>query len=177
MTEDAADRFELMAPAGSYPALAAAIRAGADSLYFGIDRLKMRSRAAKSFTIEDLGRIVRICHWCRVRCYLTLNTIVYDSEQEEVGNICAAAAAGIDAVIAMDFAAIAAARRHGLSVHISVQANIAAVRHYAESVHARQVPPQRQGFSARTRRWIELQDIYIQKNIALQYGIAVNSTA
>lgn len=128
--------LELLAPAGSYPALAAAIRAGADSVYFGIDRLNMRSRASGSFKIEDLRRIARICHWCRVRCYLTLNTVVYDSELEEVENICSAAAdAGVDAVIAMDFAAIRAARRHGLPVHISVQANIAnleAVRHYSE---------------------------------------------
>jgi putative protease len=69
-------RFELMAPAGSYASLSAAIRAGADSVYFGVDKLNMRSRAASPFQLADLRRIVRICRWCGVRSYLALNVIV-----------------------------------------------------------------------------------------------------
>ena len=127
--------LELMAPAGSYPALAAAIRAGADSVYFGVDRLNMRSRAASPFSLADLGRIVRICHWCGVRAYLALNVIIYDAELETMREVCdSAKAAGVDAVIASDIAAIEYARSIGLEVHLSVQANISnieAVRFYA----------------------------------------------
>lgn len=118
-------RFELMAPAGSYAALSAAIRAGADSVYFGVDKLNMRSRAASPFTLADLRRIARICRWCRVRSYLALNVIVYDDELKTMQEICdAAKAARIDAVIASDISAIEYARSIGLEVHISVQANI-----------------------------------------------------
>lgn len=127
--------MELMAPAGSYEALSAAIRAGADSVYFGIDKLNMRSRAASPFHLGDLRRIARICRWCGVKSYLALNVIVYDDELEMISEICnAAKAAGIDAVIASDIAAIEYAHSLGLEVHISVQANIsniAAVRFYA----------------------------------------------
>ena len=70
--------LELMAPAGSYASLSAAIRAGADSIYFGVDKLNMRSRAASPFGLGDLKRIARICRWCGVRSYLALNVIVYD---------------------------------------------------------------------------------------------------
>ncbi len=128
-------RLELMAPAGSYESLSAAIRAGADSVYFGVDRLNMRSRAASPFHLGDLKRIARICRWCGVKSYLALNVIVYDEELELIPEICnAAKAAHIDAVIASDIAAIEYAHSIGLEVHISVQANIsnlAAVRFYA----------------------------------------------
>ncbi|MBN2161530.1 MAG: U32 family peptidase [Pontiellaceae bacterium] len=128
-------RLELMAPAGSYESLSAAIRSGADSVYFGVDKLNMRSRAASPFTLADLRRIARICRWCGVKSYLALNVIVYDNELASISEICdAAKAAGIDAVIAADIAAIEYARSIGLEVHISVQANISnigAVRFYA----------------------------------------------
>jgi len=128
-------RFELMAPAGSYAALSAAIRAGADSVYFGVDKLNMRSRAASPFTLGDLRRIARICRWCGVKSYLALNVIVYDDELETMHEICdAAQAAGLDAVIASDISTIEYARSIGLEVHISVQANIsniAAVRFFS----------------------------------------------
>jgi len=128
-------RFELMAPAGSYAALSSAIRAGADSVYFGVDKLNMRSRAASPFGLGDLRRIARICRWCGVKAYLALNVIVYDDELETVREICdAAKAARIDAVIASDISAIEYARSIGLEVHISVQANVSnmgAVRFYA----------------------------------------------
>jgi len=124
-----------MAPAGSYESLSAAIRAGADSVYFGVDKLNMRSRAASPFHLGDLRRIARICRWCGVKSYLALNVIVYDEELDLIPEICdAAKAANIDAVIASDIAAIEYARSIGLEVHISVQANIsnlAAVRFYA----------------------------------------------
>jgi putative protease len=128
-------QFELMAPAGSYASLSAAIRAGANSVYFGVDKLNMRSRAASPFTLGDLKRIARICRWCGVKSYLALNVVVYDDELETMREICAAAkAAGLDAVIASDMAAIEYAHAIGLEVHISVQANvsnIAAVQFYA----------------------------------------------
>jgi putative protease len=128
-------RLELMAPAGSYESLSAAIRAGADSIYFGIDRLNMRSRAASPFHLGDLKRIARICRWCGVKSYLALNVIVYDDELDSIPEICdAAKAASIDAVIASDLAVIEHARSIGLEVHVSVQANVSnigAVRFYA----------------------------------------------
>jgi len=127
--------LELMAPAGSYEALAAAIRGGADSVYFGVDRLNMRARAASPFRLSDLRKIARICRWCGVKSYLALNVVVYDDELDTVRELCAAARdARIDAVIAADIAAIEAARAAGLEVHVSVQANISnlgAVRFYA----------------------------------------------
>ena len=128
-------RFELMAPAGSYAALSAAIRAGADSVYFGVDKLNMRSRAASPFGLNDLRRIARICRWCGVKAYLALNVIVYDEELATLREICdAAKVARIDAIIASDISAIEYARSIDLEVHISVQANISnieAVRFYA----------------------------------------------
>ena len=129
-------KFELMAPAGSYPALAAAIRAGADSVYFGIDQLNMRSRAATPFTLKDLHRITRICRWCGVQSYLALNVLVYDEELPTIQEICEAAkSAQIDAIIASDIAVIQHARALGLKIHISVQANVSnleSVRFYAQ---------------------------------------------
>ena len=128
-------KLELMAPAGTYAALSAAIRAGADSVYFGVDQLNMRSRAASPFQLSDLRRIARICRWCGVKSYLALNVIVYDDELETLSAICdAAKAAKIDAVIAADISVIEQAHAIGLEVHISVQANISnmgAVRFYA----------------------------------------------
>jgi len=124
-----------MAPAGSYAALAAAIRNGADSVYFGIDRLNMRARSASPFRMGDLKRIARLCRWCGVRSYLALNVIVYDRELIEIREVCdAARAAGVSAVIAADIAVIEYARAIGLEVHISTQSNISnlgAVRFYS----------------------------------------------
>lgn len=132
---------EIMAPAGSFESLAAALNAGADSVYFGIGSLNMRSRATVNFTVEDLPAIVSQCREHEAKAYLTLNIIVYDEELEEVRQLCNAARdAGIDAVIASDMAVIEYAHSIGLPVHISVQANvcnIAAVRffsRYAEVV-------------------------------------------
>ncbi|MEE9368650.1 MAG: peptidase U32 family protein [Pontiella sp.] len=127
--------FELMAPAGSYASLSAAIRAGADSIYFGVDKLNMRSRAASPFGLDDLKRIARICRWCGVKSYLALNVIVYDDELETMREVCdAAKTANVDAIIAADISAIEYSHSIGLEVHISVQANISnmgAVRFFA----------------------------------------------
>jgi U32 family peptidase len=127
---------EIMAPAGSFESLAAALRAGADSIYFGVGNLNMRSRAGVNFTIDDLPKIARLCRRMGAKAYLTLNTIVYDAELPEIKKLCKAAAeAGINAVIASDIAAVQIIREAGLSVHMSVQTNICnleAVKFYAQ---------------------------------------------
>ncbi len=125
-----------MAPVGSFESLAAAINAGADAVYFGVEGLNMRSRSSANFTLDDLRDIVARCNEHGVRTYLTVNTIVYDSDLEHIDAIVsAAAAAGVTAVIASDIAAIHCCRRHGVEVHISTQCNISnteAVRFYAQ---------------------------------------------
>ena len=126
---------EIMAPAGSFEALAAALRAGADSVYFGVGEYNMRARSGVNFTPDDLPKVVRLCHACGARAYLTCNIIVYDEELAGMEDLLQRAkAAGVDAVIAADMAVITAARRLGLELHISVQANVcnvAAVRFFA----------------------------------------------
>ncbi|MCM1151824.1 MAG: U32 family peptidase [Alistipes sp.] len=117
--------IEIMAPVGSYEALAAAIQAGADSVYFGIGRLNMRSASAANFTPDDLARIVATAHAAGLRAYLTVNTVVYEEEIAEVHEVVdRAKAEGIDAIIATDMAVILYARRIGVEVHISTQSNI-----------------------------------------------------
>ncbi len=128
-------KIELMAPVGSKAALSAAIDAGADSVYFGIGKLNMRSRAA-NLTIEDLPVITHRCHAANVKSYLALNTIIYDEEYNAMQTLCnEAKAAGVSAVIATDIATIETAHHVGLPVHISVQANVAnfqALKFYAQ---------------------------------------------
>ena len=125
-----------MAPAGNFEALAAAIQGGANSVYFGIGELNMRSHSANNFAPEDLKKITEICAQNNIKSYLTLNIILYDEELEkakEVLNL--AKEAGVSAVIASDISAILYARSIGLEVHISTQANISnieAVRFYAQ---------------------------------------------
>lgn len=129
-----------MAPAGSFESLAAAVKAGADSVYFGVGKLNMRSRATVNFQLSDLPKIVRLCKGANVKTYLTLNIIVYDDELDYVREVCdAARAAGIDAVIAADIAVITYANSINLPVHISVQANISniqSVRFFAKFADA-----------------------------------------
>lgn len=128
---------EIMAPAGTYEALRAALQAGAGSVYFGVEQLNMRARAA-SFKLSDLPIVARICRESGARSYLTLNTIVYDHDLAMVRRVCEAAkAAGVTAVIAMDVAVIQIAREVGLPVHLSTQVNVtnlAAVKFYASMV-------------------------------------------
>lgn len=130
------ENIEIMAPAGSFEALAAAIKAGADSVYFGVGTMNMRSRSSANFSLDDLTKIAAICHHAKVKSYLTMNTIIYDDELGIMQTTCdIALSAGIDAVIAADIAVITYARKIGLSLHISVQANvsnIAAVRFFAQ---------------------------------------------
>lgn len=126
---------EIMAPAGSFESLRAAINAGAGSVYFGVGKLNMRSRSA-NFTYEDLERIVSICKEHSVKSYLTMNIIVYNDELQEVKTILnRAKEAGVSAVIVSDFAVISYAREIGLEVHLSTQCNVSnieAVKFYAQ---------------------------------------------
>lgn len=118
-------KVEIMSPVGSYEALYAAIDAGADSVYFGVEGLNMRSRSANNFTIEDLKNIADIASQNGVKTYLTLNTIVYDSELDYMREILnAAKQSGVSAVIAADLAVISYARSINLEVHLSTQCNI-----------------------------------------------------
>ena len=117
--------IEIMAPAGSYDSLMAAINAGADSVYFGVGKLNMRSRSSMNFGPEDLEKITAICRGNHVRSYLTLNTVIYDEEIEEMQRTAdAAKESGISAVIASDQAVIDYCRKIGMEVHLSTQVNI-----------------------------------------------------
>lgn len=128
--------IELMAPVGSYEALAAAIEAGADSVYFGVGKLNMRSASAANFTLDDLAKIVATAHAAGVKAYLTVNTVVYDDELRTMQEVIdRARREGVDAIIATDMAAILYARRIGQEVHISTQSNISnseAVKFFAQ---------------------------------------------
>lgn len=117
--------IEVMAPAGSWESLRAAIRGGADSVYFGVGKLNMRARSSDNFTADDMPAIVALCREHGLRSYLTLNIVMYDDEAEEIRVILdAAVSAGVTAVIATDQAAIIAAREAGMEVHLSTQLNI-----------------------------------------------------
>ena len=119
------NHIEVMAPAGNFAALTAAAQGGADAVYFGVGELNMRAHAANNFEIDDLTEISRFCKAHDMRSYLTLNTILYDRDMEQMERILSKAKeAALSAVIASDMAAIMAARRHGLEVHISTQLNI-----------------------------------------------------
>ena len=128
-------KIELMAPAGNFESLQAALDNGADSVYFGVEQLNMRARASINFTLDDLSEISRRCKEKNVRSYPTLNTIIYDHDLSIVKTLInAAKKADITAVIAMDQAVIAIARQVGMEVHISTQINITnieTVRFYA----------------------------------------------
>lgn len=117
--------IEIMAPVGSYESLNAAIAAGADSVYFGVEQLNMRAASSVNFTLDDLAEIVRTAHAAGVKTYLTVNIVIYDDEMEVMRRIIdRAKAEGIDAIIATDLAAILYARQVGIEVHISTQSNI-----------------------------------------------------
>ena len=118
-------KIELMAPAGSFESLQAALDNGADSVYFGVEQLNMRARSSINFTLDDLDEIARRCKEKNVRTYLTLNTIIYDHDLSIIKTLLdRAKQANITAVIAMDQAVIAYARQIGMEVHISTQINI-----------------------------------------------------
>jgi len=118
-------KIELMAPAGSFESLQAALDNGADSVYFGVEQLNMRARSSINFTLDDLQEISQRCKEKHVRTYLTLNTIIYDHDLSIIKTLLdKAKEADITAVIAMDQAVIAYARQIGMEVHISTQINI-----------------------------------------------------
>ena len=127
--------FEIMAPVGSRESLAAAIQAGADSVYFGIGRLNMRAHSASAFTADDLRDIASECSAHGIKTYLTVNTIIYDEDMDAMRQtVDAALGAGISAVIASDVAVMEYCRRVGMEVHLSTQLNISnteALRFYA----------------------------------------------
>ena len=127
--------IELMAPAGDFESLRAALQAGADAAYFGVGELNMRSGSARNFKPADLPEIAGLCRDHGANSYLTLNVVVYDEEVEELRRLIdRAAQAGISAVIAGDMAVIGLASKAGMPVHLSTQANISnleAVRFYA----------------------------------------------
>ena len=117
--------IEIMAPAGSYDSLMAAIQGGADSIYFGIEQLNMRAGSSNNFSIDDLDRIVSICRDNNIKSYLTVNVVVYDHEIDQMRRIVdAAAEKGITAVIASDLSVINHAFAAGIEVHLSTQLNI-----------------------------------------------------
>ncbi|WP_286332453.1 peptidase U32 family protein [Duncaniella freteri] len=128
--------FEIMAPVGCYESLHAAINAGADAVYFGVEGLNMRARSSVNFTLDDLRRIASICDEADVKTYLTVNTIIYDNEIAKCHDVIdAVKESGISAIIASDIAAINYARKIGVEVHISTQVNVSnieAVRFYSQ---------------------------------------------
>ncbi len=127
--------IEIMAPAGNFESLVAAIQGGADSVYFGVGNLNMRSHSANNFGVDSLPEIARICREAGVKSYLTLNIVIYDKDLESMRQtLDAAVEAGISAVIASDVAVILYARERGMEVHISTQlnvSNIESVRYHA----------------------------------------------
>lgn len=128
--------FEIMAPVGSRESLAAAIHAGANSVYFGIGKLNMRAHSANAFGIDDLKEIASICHENGLKSYLTVNTIIYGEDIETMHEIVdAAKEAKISAVIASDVAVMTYCRKIGQEVHLSTQLNISnieALKFYAQ---------------------------------------------
>lgn len=125
-----------MAPAGNFECLRAAIQGGADSVYFGVGHLNMRSHSANNFQPEDLSEVVRICREAGVKSYMTLNIVLYQEDLGPMRNaLDAALDAGVDAIIASDMAAISYCRQIGLEVHISTQlsiSNVESLRFYSQ---------------------------------------------
>lgn len=136
MMKERIDEFEIMAPVGSRESLQAALQAGADSIYFGIEKLNMRAHSASTFTVDDLREIAATCGERGVKTYLTVNTIIYDDDIELMHQIIdAAKEAGISAVIASDVAVMTYCREVGQEVHLSTQLNISnieALKFYAQ---------------------------------------------
>lgn len=130
------DDFEIMAPAGSYESLTAAIQGGADAIYFGIEGLNMRAKSSNNFTIDDLHQIAEICREHKLKSYLTVNTIIYDNDLTLMRKVVdAAKEAALSAIIAADVAVMIYARSIGVEVHLSTQLNITnseSLRFYAQ---------------------------------------------
>lgn len=119
------NKVELMSPAGSWESLMAAVKAGCDSVYFGVEQLNMRARSSNNFTIEDLRKIAEVGKEHQIKTYLTLNTVLYDHDISLMKSIVnAAKESGITAIIAADHAVLNYAKKMEMEVHISTQANI-----------------------------------------------------
>lgn len=119
------NQYEIMAPVGSFESLAAAIQAQADSIYFGIEGLNMRSRSSNNFSLQDMTEIAAICRKNQIKSYLTVNTIIYDNDLDYMRRIIdAAKESEVSAIIASDVAAMSYARTIGVEVHLSTQLNI-----------------------------------------------------
>jgi len=117
--------IEIMAPAGSYEALMAAIQGGADSVYFGAEELNMRAASSVNFTLNDLRTIAGLCNENKIKSYLTVNVVVFDNEIEKMHSIIdEAVRSGVSAIIASDLSVINYAFRSGIEVHLSTQLNI-----------------------------------------------------
>jgi putative protease len=117
--------IEIMSPVGSRESLVAAVQGGAGSVYFGVGRLNMRAHSSVNFTLDDLADICRYCHDHQVKTYLTVNTVIYDEELDEMRRtIDAAKANGVDALIISDQATMDYARQAGMEIHLSTQLNI-----------------------------------------------------
>ena len=128
MTTATISDFEIMAPVGSRESLRAAIQAGAGSVYFGVGRLNMRAHSANTFTLDDLRDVASTCAAHGMKSYLTVNTIIYDGDMDDMHAIIdAAREAGVSAVIASDMAVITYCRSVGMEVHLSTQLNISNV--------------------------------------------------
>ncbi len=136
MQTNTKNNIEIMAPVGSYESLAAAINAGAGSVYFGIDKLNMRSKSSVNFTFDDLKNITQICNENNVKSYITLNTVMYDEDYELACKIIdESKISGVTAVIASDMSVIEYAREKDVEVHISTQVNVSnsgAVKYYSK---------------------------------------------
>jgi U32 family peptidase len=116
---------EIMSPVGSFESLLAAVQAGADSIYFGLDKMNMRARSSSNFTEDDLDKIMAICNEYKIRTYLTINIIVYNNELDKMRNLVdLAKKKNVTAIIASDHSVISYARSLGVEIHISTQANI-----------------------------------------------------
>jgi len=128
--------IEIMSPVGSYESLMAAIQGGADSVYFGVEQLNMRSKSSKNFTLNDLKNIVKICTENGIKTYLTLNTVMYDQDLNLMKSIIdSAKKSGVSAIIASDMAVINYARSIDMEIHMSTQANVSnieAVKFYSQ---------------------------------------------
>ena len=124
-----------MAPAGSFETLTAAIQAGADSVYFGVEQLNMRAKSTNTFTLDNLSKVVEQCHQNNIKCYITLNTVMYDHDINLVRKILLEAQrTAVDAAIASDIAVMQVAKEISFPIHISTQANVSnieAVAFYA----------------------------------------------
>jgi putative protease len=125
-SRDSKRKYELLAPAGSFPSLIAAVNAGADSIYFGLGEFNMRA-TARNFTLNDLPKIAEICKPRKVKKYLTLNTIIYDNELRKIEEVIKKVKPFVDAIICWDLSVIKLCKRYKIPFHISTQASIANV--------------------------------------------------